>query len=69
VKREHESIEVRPQKMMRGKVEPFVILIVVWVVPTMVHATKQTTKVPQMTFPKERQFKEQRYKVPQMTAP
>jgi hypothetical protein len=32
VKREHESIEARAQKMMRGKVEPFAVPIVVHVV-------------------------------------
>jgi hypothetical protein len=36
VKREHESIDWRAQKMMRGKVEPFAEPIVVRVVPTMV---------------------------------
>jgi hypothetical protein len=36
VKREHESINLRAQKMMRGRVEPFIVPIVVRVVPTMV---------------------------------
>jgi hypothetical protein len=41
---------------MRGRVAPFVV-------PTMVHATKQTIKAPQMTYPQERQLKEQKHKV------
>jgi hypothetical protein len=44
--------------MMRGKVEPSTMPTMVWVMPTLVHATKQTTKVPQMTSPHERQLKE-----------
>jgi len=36
VKREHESIKVRAQKMMRGRVEPSVMPIVVRAMPTMV---------------------------------
>ncbi len=36
MKKEHENIDLRPQKMMRGKVEPYVMLIMVRAVPTMV---------------------------------
>jgi hypothetical protein len=35
VKREHESIDMKVHKMMRGKVEPYAMPIVVRVVPTM----------------------------------
>ncbi len=48
--------------MMRGRVEPFVV-------PTMVHAIRQITTVPQMTSPHEKQPREQRYEIPQMTSP
>jgi nicotinamide riboside transporter PnuC len=41
VKKEQESIDVMAQKMMRGKVEPFALLIMVWVVPITIHATKK----------------------------
>jgi len=44
MKREYESIDLRAQKMMRGRVEPFVM-------PTMVHEAKQIIVVPQMTSP------------------
>jgi hypothetical protein len=37
--------------------EPFAVLTMVQVVPTIVHATKQTIEVPQMTSPQERQPK------------
>jgi hypothetical protein len=53
MKREHDSIEVRAQKMMKGRVE-------LYAKPTMVQTAKQTTKVTQMTFPHERQIREQR---------
>jgi len=32
-------------------VEPFVVLTMLRVMPIMVHAVRQTTVVPQMTFP------------------
>jgi hypothetical protein len=41
-------------------VEPSAMLIVVWVVPTIVQVTKHTTEIPQMTFPQEKQLREQR---------
>jgi hypothetical protein len=44
MKRERKSIEIRAQKMMRGRVEPYAV-------PIVVEATKQTIEVPQMTFP------------------
>ncbi len=63
MKREQESTNVKAQKMMRGRVEPFVVLVVLHAMPTMVQATKQTIEVPQLTFPQERQLKEQRQEV------
>ncbi len=42
--------------MMRGKLEPFEM-------PIVVHATKHIVEIPQMTFPHERQLKEQRHEV------
>jgi hypothetical protein len=58
MKREHESIYLKAQKIMRGKVEPFAVPIVVRAMPTVVrgvpivvHVVKQTTEVPHMTFP------------------
>ncbi len=69
VKREHESIDWRAQKMMRGKVEPFAEPIVVRVVPTMVQVIRHTTTIPQMASPQEKQPKEQRQEIPQMTLP
>jgi hypothetical protein len=47
--KEHKSKGTK--KMMRGRVEPFVVLIVVRVVPTLVHVARQTMKIPQMTIP------------------
>jgi hypothetical protein len=39
VKREHENVDLRAQKMMRGGVEPFVV-------PTVAHVVRQTAKIP-----------------------
>jgi hypothetical protein len=47
--KEHKSKGTK--KMMRGRVEPFVVLMVVRVVPTLVHVARQTMKIPQMTIP------------------
>ncbi len=60
VKREHESTYLRAHKMMRGKVEPFAMPIVVRVMPTTVQVVRQTTVVPHMTSPHEKQPKEKR---------
>jgi len=38
VKREHESIDLRARKMMRGGVEPFVV-------PMVAQAARQTAKI------------------------
>ncbi len=54
VKREQESTNLRAQKMMKGKVEPSTIPIVVRVMPPMVQALRQATTVPQMTLPQNR---------------
>ncbi len=40
--------------------EPFVVPTMVQVVPTVVHVARQTTKVPHMTSPLEKQLREQR---------
>ncbi len=49
---------------MRGKVEPFALMTMVNVMPTMAHATRQTPKIPRMTIPQETQLREQRHEVP-----
>jgi chemotaxis regulatin CheY-phosphate phosphatase CheZ len=51
MKKEHENTKPKAQKMMRGKVEPSIM-------PLVVHVTKQIAKVPQMTSPQEGQLKE-----------
>jgi hypothetical protein len=48
VKREQESTNLRAQKMMKGKMEPFAIPIVVRVVPPVVQVVRHTTSIPQM---------------------
>jgi type II secretory pathway component PulL len=62
VKREHESTNVRAQKMMRGKLEPFEV-------PIVVHVAKQIVEILQMTSPQERQLREQKQEVLKMTFP
>jgi hypothetical protein len=47
--------------------EPSTILIVVMVVQVVGHAVRQTTTIPKMTFPLDRQSKEQRQEIQQMT--
>jgi hypothetical protein len=51
MKREQECTDLKAQKMMRGKVESSIMLIMVRAVPTMVHVARQTTEIPQMTIP------------------
>jgi hypothetical protein len=58
VKREQRSIDLRAQKMMKGKMEPSTIPTMVKAVPQMVKAVKQTATVPHMTSPQEKQPKE-----------
>ncbi len=51
MKKEHENIDLKAQKMMKGRVEPFVVPTMVRVVPVMLQVVQQTTKIPQMTTP------------------
>jgi hypothetical protein len=51
VKREHDSIDLRAQNIMKGIVEPSIVPIVVRAMPIVVHATKQTVEIPHMTTP------------------
>ncbi len=44
VKKEQKNTEARAQKMMRGRVEPYVM-------PTLVSTGRQNVKVPQMSSP------------------
>ncbi len=53
VKREHVSTNLRAQKMMRGKLEPFVVPTMVRAMPPMVQVVRQTTTLPHMTSPHE----------------
>ncbi len=65
MKREiQESTNVRAQKMMRSRMEPFVMPIVVQSMRIIVQAAQQTIEVPQMTSPHERQLRKQKQEVP-----
>jgi hypothetical protein len=44
--------------MMRGRMEPSIVPIVVKAVPPMVQTVKQTIIVPQMTFPQDKKPRE-----------
>jgi hypothetical protein len=46
VKREQESTNLRAHKMMRGRVEPSIMPIVVKVVPIVAQVAKQTVEIP-----------------------
>jgi hypothetical protein len=46
VKREHESTDVRAQKMMKGRMEPFLVLRMVWAVATIICVVGQIIEVP-----------------------
>ncbi len=48
--------------MMKGKVEPSEV-------PIVIHASKQIVEVLQMTSPHEKQLREQKQEVPKMTFP
>ncbi len=63
VKREQDSINLRAQKMMRGRVEPFVVPTMVTIVLIVVQEIKQTLAIPQMTSPQEKQLREQNQEV------
>ncbi len=54
MKKEDESMDLRAHKMMRDKVEPSIVPIVVRGVPIVVQAVRQIAVVPQMTFPQKR---------------
>ncbi len=56
VKKEQESIEARAQKMMRRRMAPFVV-------PTLIHASKQNANTPQMSSPQDIQMRKQRQKI------
>jgi hypothetical protein len=56
VKKEQEIIDVRAQQMMKVRVEPCIMPTMVKVVPIVIHVAKQTTKVPHMIIPHERQL-------------
>jgi hypothetical protein len=62
--REQDNTNVRAHKMMRGRMEPSTVPIVVRAVPTLVGIVKQIATIPQMTSPQERQLKEQRQDIP-----
>jgi hypothetical protein len=49
--------------------EPFVVPTLVRAVPTIIQVVRQTTTIPQMTSPQERQPREQRQEIPYMTLP
>jgi hypothetical protein len=51
VKREQESTNLRAQKMMKGKVEPFIVLTMVREMSIKVQIVRQTIIIPQMTSP------------------
>jgi hypothetical protein len=58
MKREQDIKDLKARKVMKGRVEPSIMPIMVREVPTMVHVVRQIVAVPQMTFPYERQSKE-----------
>jgi len=51
--REQESTNLRADKMMRGRMEPFAMTIMVRVMPTIVQSVKQIVVIPQMTSPQK----------------
>jgi hypothetical protein len=44
---------LRADKMMRGRMEPFAMTIMVRVMPTIVQSVKQIVVIPQMTSPQK----------------
>jgi hypothetical protein len=60
VKKEQKSKNVKAQKMMRGRVEPSTLPTILQAVPTIVQVAWQTVEIPHITFPQERQPREQR---------
>jgi hypothetical protein len=55
---EQENTYLKAHKMMKGKVEPFIVPTMVREVPKMVHVVRQITVVPPMTCPREKQLRE-----------
>jgi hypothetical protein len=51
MKREHESTDLKAQKMMKGRMEPSTIPTVVRAMPLLVHVIKHSAIVPKMTSP------------------
>ncbi len=68
VKREHESTNLRAQKMMKGRIEPYVVPIVVRAMPLVVQVVRHTSIVPQITSPRERQPREKKHEILQTTS-
>jgi hypothetical protein len=60
MKKEHENIDLRAQKMMKGRVEPSIMRTMVKVMLIMVQVIRWITLVPPMTSLRKRQLKEQR---------
>jgi hypothetical protein len=58
MKREHESTNLRAQKTMRCRMEPYAIPIMVRVMPLVVQAVRQAATIPQITSPQDRQPRE-----------
>ncbi len=69
LKREQESIDLKASKMMKGRLEPSIMPTMERVVLIVVLVVRQTTAIPQMTSPQERQPRERRHEIPQMTSP
>ncbi len=51
MKRKHENIDLRAQKMMKGNVEPSIVPTMVKAMPPMFQAIRQIATAPQMTSP------------------
>jgi hypothetical protein len=50
--------------MMKGRMKPSAVPIVVKVVPTVVWVGRRSAKIPQMTTPQKTKLREQRQEVP-----
>jgi hypothetical protein len=48
---EQENTNMKAHKMMRGRVEPSTVLMMVRESSTIIHATKRTVEIPHMTTP------------------
>jgi len=58
VKRKQENIDLKAQKMKRGRVEPYAVPTMVRVMPIVVQAIRQIIAGPHMTSPQEKQPRE-----------